>query len=165
VHGGGQAPDQFPIGVDRLQHPPRGARHDHPMGNMLALMSMLIGGVIPSLPEAARRLHGVRLRLAAVLARAPRRALRADAEQAPAIDRKPSEYFLDGNCFISCEPDEHMLPQVIELIGDDRSSMPPTTTTGTARFPTRSRSSPSATTSARRARKSILGDNARRCIP
>ena len=40
-------------------------------------------------------------------------------EQAPHIDRKPSEYF-HSNCFISCDPDEPMIPEVVKLCGDDR---------------------------------------------
>ena len=57
----------------------RCTRFTHPIGNMLALMSLHRRRRPASLPEAARRLPGVGLRLAAVLARAPRRALGADA--------------------------------------------------------------------------------------
>jgi hypothetical protein len=39
-------------------------------------------------------------------------------EQAPHIDRKPSEYFLDGRCFVGVEPDERMLGYVAQTIGD-----------------------------------------------
>jgi predicted TIM-barrel fold metal-dependent hydrolase len=118
VHGGGQAPDQFPIGVDRFHTRLEVHALTHPMGNMLALMSMLIGGVLHRFPK----LHvGF---MESGCGWLPFWLERLDEhyelmpEQAPAIDRKPSEYFLDGNCFISCEPDEHMLAQVIELLGD-----------------------------------------------
>ena len=40
VHGGGQAPDQYPIGVDRYNTRLEVHAMTHPMGNMLALMSM-----------------------------------------------------------------------------------------------------------------------------
>jgi len=39
-------------------------------------------------------------------------------EQAPLIDRKPSEYFR-ASCFISCESGEAMLPYVVQELGDD----------------------------------------------
>jgi len=118
VHGGGQAPDQYPIGVDRYRTRLEVHAMTHPIGNMLALMSMIIGGVIHRFPK---------LRVGFMESGCgwlPFWLERLDEhyelmpEQAPGIDRKPSEYFLEGNCFISCEPDEHMLKQVIELIGD-----------------------------------------------
>jgi hypothetical protein len=34
--------------------------------------------------------------------------------------RKPSEYVIHGNCFFATEPEEEMLPYVIERIGDDK---------------------------------------------
>lgn len=118
VHGGGQAPDQYPIGVDRFATRLEVHALTHPMGNMLALMSMVIGGVFQRFPT----LHvGF---MESGCGWLPFWLERLDEhyelmpEQAPAIDRKPSEYVLEGNCFISCEPDEHMLAQVIQLIGD-----------------------------------------------
>jgi len=91
-----------------------------PIGNMLALMSMVIGGVFHRFPK---------LRVGFMESGCgwlPFWLERLDEhyelmpEQAPGIDRKPSEYVLEGNCFISCEPDEHMLKQVIDLLGDER---------------------------------------------
>ncbi|HLM18018.1 MAG TPA: hypothetical protein VK549_09375, partial [Acidimicrobiia bacterium] len=38
-------------------------------------------------------------------------------DQAPLIDRPPSEYF-DGRCFVSCEPDERTVPYVLSATGD-----------------------------------------------
>jgi predicted TIM-barrel fold metal-dependent hydrolase len=119
VHGGGQAPDQFPIGVDRYRTRLEVHAMTHPMGNMLALMSLTVGGVLKRFPK----LH-VGL-MESGCGWLPFWLERLDEhyelmpEQAPAIDRKPSEYFLDGNVFISCEPDEPMLPHVIQLCGDD----------------------------------------------
>lgn len=120
VHGGGQAPDQHPIGVDRYKTRLEVHALTHPIGNMLALMSMVIGGVFHRFPK---------LRVGFMESGCgwlPFWLERLDEhyelmpEQAPGIDRKPSEYVLDGNCYISCEPDEHMLRQVIDLIGDAR---------------------------------------------
>src|SRR5262249_57319292 len=50
VHGGGQAPDQYPIGVDRYSTRLEVHAMTHPIGNMLALMSMIVGGVIHRFP-------------------------------------------------------------------------------------------------------------------
>ena len=118
IHGGGQAPDQYPIGVDRYHTRLEVHALTHPMGNMLALMSLIVGGVIHRFPK----LHvGF---MESGCGWLPFWLERLDehyelmSEQAPAIDRKPSEYFLAGNCFISCEPDEQMLKQVVELMGD-----------------------------------------------
>jgi predicted TIM-barrel fold metal-dependent hydrolase len=36
----------------------------------------------------------------------------------PLLDRKPSEAFLAGRCFISFDPGEAMLPDVVQAIGD-----------------------------------------------
>jgi predicted TIM-barrel fold metal-dependent hydrolase len=38
----------------------------------------------------------------------------------PNIKRRPSEYFQEGNCFVSCEPGEKTLPHVLEHVGDDK---------------------------------------------
>src|SRR5207249_2029610 len=39
-------------------------------------------------------------------------------EQAPEIDRRPSEYFLSGRCFIGCDPDEKGVAHVVESLGE-----------------------------------------------
>ncbi len=120
IHGGGQAPDQYPIGVDRFHTRFEVHALTHPMGNMLALMSLIVGGVIHRFPK----LHvGF---MESGCGWLPFWLERLDehyelmGEQAPGIDRKPSEYFMDGNCFISCEPDEHMIKQVVEILGDTK---------------------------------------------
>ena len=41
-------------------------------------------------------------------------------EQAERIDRKPSEYFLDGRAWVATEPDERSLPYVVERLGSER---------------------------------------------
>jgi predicted TIM-barrel fold metal-dependent hydrolase len=40
-------------------------------------------------------------------------------DQAPLIDRAPSRYFLDGNCYVTCEPDEVMIPYVLRGVSPD----------------------------------------------
>lgn len=117
VHGGGQAPGQVPVAIDRFST--RLAKHaiTHPVGAMLALTSFTVGGVLARFPE---------LRVAFLEAGAgwlPFWLERLDEhwslmpEQAPELDRPPSEYFL-GRGFVSCEPEERALPWVIDTLGD-----------------------------------------------
>lgn len=106
VHGGGQAPDQVPILVDRFDT--RLAQHalSHPVGHMMAVTCFTVGGILARhrdlrvgfmeggvgwLPFWLERLDEHYEML---------------ADQAPDIDRPPSEYFLSGRCFISGDSDE-----------------------------------------------------------
>jgi predicted TIM-barrel fold metal-dependent hydrolase len=119
VHGGGQAIDQVPIGVDRFKTRLETHAFTHPVGQMLAVMSFTVGGILHRFPK---------LRVAFLEANVgwlPFWLDRLDEhweltpEQAPGIDRKPSEYFLSGRCFIGCDPDERTIPHVIHLLGED----------------------------------------------
>ncbi|HTN73029.1 MAG TPA: amidohydrolase family protein, partial [Methylomirabilota bacterium] len=40
--------------------------------------------------------------------------------EAPLCKNKPSEYIRHGNWFVATEPEEEMLPYVIERIGEDK---------------------------------------------
>jgi predicted TIM-barrel fold metal-dependent hydrolase len=117
VHGGGQAPDQAPIAVDRLKTRLEVHAITHPVGNMLALDAFTVGGIMHRFPK---------LRVAFLESGCgwlPFWLERLDEhyelmpEQAPAIDRKPSAYFLDGHGYIACEPDEEILPYVVQRFG------------------------------------------------
>ena len=79
VHGGGQAQGQVPFVIERLDSTLTVHAFTHPVGAMLAVTSFTVGGVLASSPEPAGRVHGSGHRLAAVLARAARRALGARA--------------------------------------------------------------------------------------
>lgn len=118
VHGGGQAPGQVPVAIDRFAT--RLAKHaiTHPIGAMLALTSFTVGGVLARFPT---------LRVAFLEAGAgwlPFWLERLDEhwalmpEQAPDLKRAPSEYFR-GRGFVSCEPEERSLPWVCDTVGDD----------------------------------------------
>lgn len=119
VHGGGQALDQVPIGVDRFKTRLETHAFTHPVGQMLAVMNFTVGGILHKFPK---------LRVAFLEANVgwlPFWLERLDEhweltpEQAPNIDRKPSEYFLSGRCFIGCDPDESTIPAVINALGED----------------------------------------------
>ena len=79
VHGGGQAQGQVPFVIERLDSTLTVHAFTHPVGAMLAVTSFTVGGVLHRHPDAARRVHGSGHRMAAVLARAARRALGARA--------------------------------------------------------------------------------------
>ena len=79
VHGGGQAQGQVPFVIERLDSTLTVHAFTHPVGAMLAVTSFTVGGVLHRHPDAAGRVHGSGHRLAAVLARAARRALGARA--------------------------------------------------------------------------------------
>ena len=118
VHGGGQAIDQVPIGVDRWKTRLEMHAFTHPVGQMLAVMAFTVGGILHRFPK---------LRVAFLEANTgwlPFWLARLDEhweltpEQAPIIDRKPSEYFLSGRCFIGSDPGEPDLPWVVNRLGE-----------------------------------------------
>jgi hypothetical protein len=117
VHGGGQAPGQVPVAIDRFSTRLEKHAITHPFGAMLALTSFTIGGVLARFPA---------LRVAFLEAGAgwlPFWLERLDEhwslmpEQAPQLDRPPSDYFT-GRGFVSCEPEERALPWVGATLGD-----------------------------------------------
>src|SRR6202521_3492508 len=96
VHGGGQAIYQVPIGVDRFNTRLEKHAFTHPVGQMLAVMSFSVGGILHRFPK---------LRVAFLEANVgwlPFWLERLDEhweltpEQAPQIDRKPSETIMHG---------------------------------------------------------------------
>src|SRR2546422_500083 len=106
VHGGGQAIDQVPIGVDRWSTRLEVHAFTHPVGQMIAVMAFTVGGILHRFPK---------LRVAFLEAGGgwlPFWLERLDEdweltpEQAPHVDRKPSEYFRAGRHFIGCDPGE-----------------------------------------------------------
>ena len=119
VHGGGQAIDQVPIGIDRFKTRLEIHAFTHPVGQMIAITSFTVGGILQRFPK---------LRVAFLEAGTgwlPSWLERLDEhweltpEQAPQIDRKPSEYFLSGRCFIGCDPDEKGVKWVVDQLGED----------------------------------------------
>jgi hypothetical protein len=119
VHGGGQAIDQVPLGVDRWSTRLEVHAFTHPVGQMAATMAFTVGGILHRFPK---------LRVAFLEANTgwlPCWLARIDEhweltpEQAPKIDRKPSEYFLSGRCFIGMDPEEPDVPWVVKRLGED----------------------------------------------
>ena len=119
VHGGGQAPDQVPFAIDRFDTRLEIHAVTHPFGAMLALTNFVVGGVLHRFPQLRVGF------MEAGVGWLPFWLERLDEhyelmpEQAPGIDRPPSEYFLSGRCFLGCEPEERMLPYVSETLSPD----------------------------------------------
>jgi predicted TIM-barrel fold metal-dependent hydrolase len=119
THGGGQAPDQVPFGIERFATRLEIHAMTHPLGQMLAVTNFTVGGILHRFP-------GLRVGfMEAGVGWLPFWLERLDEhwekmpEQAPRIDRKPSEYFLSGRCFVGCEPEERMIPYVMQSVGED----------------------------------------------
>jgi len=42
------------------------------------------------------------------------------AKDAPVLTKRPSEYITQGNLFFSCETEEHLLPETMSFVGEDK---------------------------------------------
>ena len=162
VHGGGQAIDQVPIGVDRWSTRLEMHAFTHPVGQMMAVMAFTVGGILHRFPQ---------LRVAFLEATTgwlPFWLERLDEhweltpEQAPAIDRKPSEYFLSGRCFIGCDPDERYLPQVVAALGEGVVVYASDYCHWDCKFPDTVKIIAERTDLSERAKKGLFDDNPRR---
>src|SRR5262249_29382962 len=116
--GGGRGMDRVPIGVDGWATRLEMHAFTHPVGQMLAVMAFTVGGILHRFPKLRvafleagvgwlpfwlERLHEHR---------------ELTPEQAPVIDRKPSDYFLSRRCFIRAHPDQHRIAHVASALGD-----------------------------------------------
>jgi len=162
VHGGGQAPDQVPIAVDRYGTRLEVHALTHPLGGMLAVMNFTVGGVLRRFPKLRFGvmeancwwLPGWLERLDDHWRRMP--------EQAPQIDRKPSEYFLDGRCFIGCDPGEAAVGAVAKELGAERIVYASDYYHWDCGFPETARTVANRGDLDDRAKRLILAENARR---
>jgi predicted TIM-barrel fold metal-dependent hydrolase len=117
THGGGQAPGQVPIAIDR--YTTRLEKHaiTHPLGGMLTVMNMTVGGVLTRFPR-------VRLGIMeAGVGWLPFWLERLDehVELMPEQhrgDMLPSEQFRTRG-FLGCEPSDRQVAPVCHALGDD----------------------------------------------
>jgi uncharacterized protein len=91
----------------------------HTFEQMIALTCLICGGVIEQFP---------RLRFAFLEAgcgwlpywiRRLREHYERRSAEVPQMKKEPVEYLLSGSCYLAVEPDEVLLPAVIEMFGDD----------------------------------------------
>jgi predicted TIM-barrel fold metal-dependent hydrolase len=162
IHGGGQAIDQVPIGVDRWRTRLEVHAFTHPVGQMMAVMAFTVGGILHRFPK---------LRVAFLEANTgwlPFWLERLDEhweltpEQAPAIDRRPSEYFLSGRCFIGCDPDEKGVAHVVDALGEGVVVYASDYCHWDCKFPDTVKILEERTDLSARAKKAIFEDNPRR---
>ena len=117
THGGGQAPGQTPLLIDRFDSRLGIHAMTHPLGAMQAVFHFAVGGIWARYPELRVGF------MEAGVGWLPFWLERLDEhwelmpEQAPSIDRPPSTYFA-GRGFVTTEPDEKMVPYVSETVGD-----------------------------------------------
>lgn len=160
VHGGGQAPDQMPIGVDRYRTRLEVHALTHPFGCMLAVMNFTVGGILHRFPKLRVGFMEANVgwlpfwleRLDEHWERMP--------EEAPHIDRRPSEYFTDGRCFIGCDPDEKMIGYVAQQVGDRKIVYASDYYHWDCRFPETARTIANRTDLSDASKRRILGENA-----
>ncbi len=118
THGGGQAPGQIPFAIDRFDTRLGVHALTHPLGAMQAVFNFTVGGILHRFPKLRVGF------LEAGVGWLPFWLERLDEhwelmrDQAPEIDRPPSEYF-HGRCFLTTEPDEKMVPYVFDTVGED----------------------------------------------
>jgi len=118
THGGGQAPGQTPFAIERFDSRLGVHALTHPLGAMQAVFNFTVGGILARFPQLRVGF------MEAAVGWLPFWLERLDEhwelmpEQAPEIDRPPSEYFR-GRCFLTAEPDEKMIPYVFDAVGDD----------------------------------------------
>ncbi|HEX9788717.1 MAG TPA: amidohydrolase family protein, partial [Candidatus Binatia bacterium] len=76
--------------------------------------------------------------------------------------RPPSEHIAGGQIFVACDPDEKMLPQVLELIGEDVVIYASDYCHWDSRFPDSVRLIEDRSELSQRQKRKILGENALR---
>jgi hypothetical protein len=131
---------------------------------MLAMSTVLCGGVLEKFP---------RLRVAfleAACGWAPYWIDRLDEHyekrtaEMPNIKKKPSEYLQNGNCFITCDPDEDEVAHVVEVLGDDKIMFASDYPHWDAMFPGSVAAISERDTLSEQAKRRILGENAQRYL-
>jgi predicted TIM-barrel fold metal-dependent hydrolase len=93
----------------------------HPFHQMYAMADLTLGGVLERVPDLKV------VFLEAGIGWMPSYIERLDKARASftpdtggdTLPRPPSEYLLSGNCWFSCEADEHGLPAAIDALGED----------------------------------------------
>jgi len=133
-----------------------------PFEQMIAMISLIGGGIMDLYP---------RLRFAFMEAGAgwlPYWAERMDEHyemlrpQVPKLKRLPSEHIAGGRIFVACDPDEKMLPQVLELVGEDVVIYASDYCHWDSRYPDSVRLIEDRSELSRQAKSKILGENALR---
>ncbi len=109
------------VGIDRFRTFAMLHTVAHPMEQMMACVSVVMGGVLERFPRLRMAFLEANCGWAPFLAERMdgRYAWRGPVGECPEITREPSEYF-KRQCWVSVECDEKTVGSVIEHLGDDR---------------------------------------------
>jgi predicted TIM-barrel fold metal-dependent hydrolase len=89
----------------------------HPFEQMIALASIVCGGVVEAFPNLRFGFLEAGCGWAAYWVERLDEHFERRSREMPKMTREPSEYFADGNLFLSSEPDERLIPVVMEQLG------------------------------------------------
>ena len=134
----------------------------HPFEQMLAMVSLIIGGVLERQPK----LKVAFLESGAGWVPFITERMDEDYEKlptlAPSLKGKPSDYVRSGRCFFACGPDESTLPMVLEFAGEDHVIYASDYPHWDCKFPESARAIYQREDISPQQKAKVLGDNARR---
>ena len=91
----------------------------HPVEQMIALANIVCGGVVEDFPHLRFGFLEAGCGWAAYWVERLDEHFERRSREMPKMTKEPSEYFADGNLFLSAEPDERLMPVVAEQLGND----------------------------------------------
>jgi uncharacterized protein len=91
----------------------------HPVEQMIALANIVCGGVVEDFPNLRFGFLEAGCGWAAYWVERLDEHFERRSREMPKMTKEPSEYFGDGNLFLSAEPDERLVPVVAEQLGHD----------------------------------------------
>jgi predicted TIM-barrel fold metal-dependent hydrolase len=91
----------------------------HPVEQMIALANIVCGGVVEDFPNLKFGFLEAGCGWAAYWLERLDEHFERRSREMPRMTKEPSEYFADGNLFLSSEPDERLVPVVAQQVGLD----------------------------------------------
>jgi uncharacterized protein len=91
----------------------------HPFEQMIALASIVCGGVLEEFPSLRFGFLEAGCGWAAYWVERLDEHYERRSLEMPKMRKQPGEYFADGNLFLSSEPDERLIPVVMQQLGAD----------------------------------------------
>lgn len=91
----------------------------HPFEQMLALTSLVCGGILELYPELRFGFLESGCGWAAYWMWRLDEEYRVRSLEVPLMKDKPSAYLKRGNCYFGCSPDEFLIPAVVDAVGPD----------------------------------------------
>ena len=91
----------------------------HPVEQMIALANIVCGGIVEDFPALRVGFLEAGCGWAAYWLERLDEHFERRSREMPKMTKEPSEYFADGNLFLSAEPDERLVPVVADQLGTD----------------------------------------------